>query len=132
VPYDKTFVESLKLAIPHRSREYDPESRSWLILYPYEDAGLRVARRFYDSIEEVDTRATERSHDNPVMCLQAVRRLFPDHAVLGVLPEAPAEVVQGAYRALVRLHHPDLNGGAGHAETVALNRAYERIGGRAR
>jgi hypothetical protein len=30
-PYDKQFVESLKLSIPHHYREYDPDSRSWLV-----------------------------------------------------------------------------------------------------
>jgi hypothetical protein len=64
----------------------------------------------------------------PTVCLERVRRLYPDHAVLGVLPETPAPVVQGAYRALVKLHHPDLVGTAGHAQTVRLNRAYERVG----
>ncbi len=48
------------------------------------------------------------------------RRNF--YRVLQVQPEAPAEVVKAAYRALMTLHHPDLGGD--HAIAVCLNEAY--------
>ena len=48
------------------------------------------------------------------------RRNF--YRVLQVQPEAPAEVVKAAYRALMTLHHPDLGGD--HAIAVSLNEAY--------
>lgn len=44
------------------------------------------------------------------------------YRVLHVQPEAPAEVVKAAYRALMTLHHPDLGGD--HAMAVSLNEAY--------
>jgi curved DNA-binding protein CbpA len=53
----------------------------------------------------------------------------PDfYAVLGVQPEAPAEVVTGAYRALCRLYHPDVNPDTEATERMKLiNEAYDTL-----
>src|SRR5947207_15919263 len=93
-PYDKSFVEALKLAIPNHYREYDPGSRSWLIEPPYDRTAVLIAARHYDSIEEVGASNLEPISHAPTVCLATVKRLYPDHAVLGVLPDAPAEVIQ--------------------------------------
>lgn len=47
------------------------------------------------------------------------------HAVLGVLPVAPREVVEAAYRALARQHHPDSGGAPGRM--ARINAAYEAV-----
>jgi hypothetical protein len=48
------------------------------------------------------------------------------YAVLQVVPEAEAAVVQAAYRALARRYHPD--GESPHAERMMeINRAWERV-----
>lgn len=54
----------------------------------------------------------------------------PDfYAVLGVQPEAPAEVVTGSYRALCRLYHPDVNPDPKATERMKLiNEAYDTLG----
>jgi curved DNA-binding protein CbpA len=52
------------------------------------------------------------------------------YETLGVLPNAPLEVITGAYRALVRLAHPDLNPGdpAGATRRAQrINAAYEAL-----
>jgi serine/threonine protein kinase len=49
----------------------------------------------------------------------------PDHyGLLQVHPRASHEVIQAAYRALIKLHHPDTSETAGET-AVALNAAYE-------
>jgi preprotein translocase subunit Sec63 len=49
---------------------------------------------------------------------------------LKVSRDAPAEVIQGAYRSLARKYHPDVAGGSpeGEARMKALNEAYEVLG----
>jgi hypothetical protein len=49
------------------------------------------------------------------------------HATLFVLPNAPIEVVQAAYRALAKLYHPDFGGPP--ERMIAINQAYEEITG---
>jgi curved DNA-binding protein CbpA len=50
---------------------------------------------------------------------------FPDHyAVLGVAPAATLQEIARAYRALMRTHHPDVDGGAG-AGAAGADRALQ-------
>lgn len=49
------------------------------------------------------------------------------YATLHIANDAPLEVAEAAYRALVKQAHPDINGNAGHAQMVALNAAIEQI-----
>lgn len=48
--------------------------------------------------------------------------------LLQVGPTATSEAVRTAHRALLKVHHPDVAGDAGHEATVAINQAYEVIG----
>lgn len=67
---------------------------------------------------------TARQHaDQPPRSQGGVRKT--PHAVLYVTEDAPAAVVQAAYRALARIHHPDVGGDAEAMKTI--NAAYERI-----
>ena len=58
-----------------------------------------------------------------------MRRGMPDaYEVLQVHPSAAPEVIEAAYRALARLHHPDLsNDPEGEKAMVELNAAYETL-----
>ena len=47
------------------------------------------------------------------------------YEVLGVRPDTPPEVIEAAYKALARKHHPDNGGDA--AEMATINAAYERL-----
>ena len=50
------------------------------------------------------------------------------YALLGVAPGACAGEIKSAYRAMVRLTHPDSNGGNGHEESFKrIRRAYETL-----
>jgi hypothetical protein len=51
--------------------------------------------------------------------------LATHYQALGVSPDAEAEVIQGAWRALMRKYHPDANGGAySDARAKRINAAY--------
>lgn len=50
--------------------------------------------------------------DDAVVVAAAVDDREP-HEVLGVAPDAPASVIRGAARGLIKEHHPDRNGGGG-------------------
>jgi curved DNA-binding protein CbpA len=50
------------------------------------------------------------------------------YAVLQVDPSADHEVVRAAYRALARIHHPDVGHDDARRVMVALNRAWELLG----
>jgi hypothetical protein len=47
------------------------------------------------------------------------------YRVLGVLPDAPMVVIEAAYKAQIRAHHPDLGGSTAKAQ--AINAAMEKI-----
>jgi hypothetical protein len=55
--------------------------------------------------------------------------LATHYETLGVSPNAEPEVVQGAYRALMRKYHPDANGGgaASDARAKRINEAYATL-----
>jgi hypothetical protein len=54
--------------------------------------------------------------------------LATHYQALGVSPDAEAEVIQGAYRALMRKYHPDTNGGAySDARAKRINQAYATL-----
>ena len=40
------------------------------------------------------------------------------YKVLGVSPGAPAEVIKAAYRALMKIHHPDAGGSTKKAQEI--------------
>lgn len=49
------------------------------------------------------------------------------YKVLGVSPGAPAEVIKAAYRALIKIHHPDVGGDPKMA--MAIEEAYRHLSG---
>ncbi len=51
--------------------------------------------------------------------------LLEAYQALHLQPTAPPELIPVVYRALARLHHPDIGGATG--DMVAVNRAYEQL-----
>jgi hypothetical protein len=127
-PYSAEFVAALKLSIPFSHRSFDAERRTWKVYPPYVEALGQCVWRFFDGVEWL----TPDQNRSSAASLEEVRRCFPDHTLLHLLPDAPEGVVHAAYRALALQHHPDRAGADAHQTMVRLNLAYERLrtGGR--
>lgn len=138
-PYVPEFVNDLKAEIPYYAKEFDRDSKHWIVDGEYEETALEVASRYFETtvvVSEAEALRRERAArastspppprpaHNAQQCLDEVRRLWREEAALHLLPDAPWDVVQAAYRALAKIHHPDLVGAAGHAAMVRVNGAY--------
>lgn len=117
-PYDPEFVAGLKQAIPAFYRTWVKERRCWLIADPYIRHLLIYLDRTGVEIEDDREPATIAHRELP----SPVRQAFD---VLYCAYTAPLTVVEGAYRALVKVHHPDKGGSV---ETCAqLNKAIATV-----
>jgi hypothetical protein len=125
-PYRRAFVDALKGYIPAHFREWDPDSRTWTLIPPYDVTGMRLAREHFGTVEMLapSTGGTDhRLYD----CLRRVQEEHPDYATLHLLPDAPVDVVKGAYRALALALHPDHAGPSTHERMVRINASYARL-----
>jgi hypothetical protein len=104
-PYRAALVDELKSAIPFRFRSYDPKDKTWMIEIPYVDLAIEILLEHYPNAE-VPQRA--RASDST----EAWTGGQEDFQVLHLLPTAPSELVDAAYRTLAKLHHPDVGGDA--------------------
>src|SRR5262245_32128255 len=101
-PYDPALVEALKEAIPRAYREWDAGAKVWRIDADWGDVVLQALTDIGVSV--VDKRPAVPSSTIVAGALrEACQRLC-------ILPEAPVEVAEAAYKALARLHHPDVGG----------------------
>lgn len=120
--YDPTAVEALKFAVPKGHRLWVPEERVW-----------RIKARFWERVKTIFVQYGVFSAAE----FNELKRPVGggDWETLWVRQGAPVEVVDAAYRALARLHHPDL-APAGtsegkmaerHRRMVRINLAYEKL-----
>jgi len=101
-PYNPDLVQALKDAIPYEYREWDAAAKVWRIDPDWGDVVLTSLEAIGATI--VDKRPAVPPSPTVAQALQnACRRLC-------ILPEAPIEVAEAAYKALARLHHPDVGG----------------------
>ncbi len=105
--YDPEVIEALKRTIPGRHRRWDPDRKAWLIDVRSWPLAERVFQE-YGMLEGVFT---------------------PDVAwhTLYLVPGAPVPVIDAAFRALAKVHHPDHWGS--DKEMTNLNLAYEKLRG---
>lgn len=120
-------AEELRRLVPARRLDYDPLRNVWRITGTYwlalrrslvEDLGLGPVRE-YGSRAEYEAANPESPTSAPAVHHQeAFETLF-------LLPGAPASVVEAAYRALAKIHHPDRGGDP--KRMSVLNAAYSAI-----
>ena len=104
--------------VPSYARSYDPTSRAWTVSQPYiATAGALVESVFPDV--EVEDHSV---HFDPP---QSDNRSSNEYKTLHLLPTAPPELVESAYKCLSRLYHPDRGGDP--ERMVAINSAVETI-----
>ncbi len=115
--YRAEVVQAIKDFIPAPGREYLPGEKAWLISPGWVHSALDTLRWYFDEVQLIE-------HDQP-STPTPIRKTDPDYAALWLLPGAPAEVVRAAYRALARLHHPDVGGGTPEMQTI--NASYKSL-----
>lgn len=102
IPFHRGLVEAWKEAIPWRSRGYDPDTRAWRFLPGFQEIAIRLLLQHFPDAELPSSRYQRTPHATPA---------GTDHfAVLHLLPSAPAQLVDAAYRTLAKLCHPDVGG----------------------
>jgi len=101
-PFDRDFVEALKLAIPAPYREWSPEKKTWYISQEY-DVVL---------IDIIVSRGGRVLDKRPVTVGAVVipGPLQDACTLLCVSPDAPISVAEAALKALAKRHHPDVGG----------------------
>jgi hypothetical protein len=118
----------------YRERSYNSTTRSWSVplwcrrrVHEWADDWFDADAQQWDE-EEPDGRAYGRrpdGDDRDGATRAGSSTLAAAYAQLHLLPSAPAQLVQAAHRALIKLHHPDHGGD--HASAVALNAAMAAI-----
>lgn len=117
--YDPTVVEAIKFAVPYGSRRWIPDRRSWWI-----------ASAFWPRLRKtlVDCGVFAHSEFEELK----VKGGGTAWSTLYLVNGAPPEVIDAAYRALAKLHHPDratdVADLAGRTQRMTtLNLAYEKL-----
>jgi hypothetical protein len=122
-PYSKRLVDQLKAQIPGHARTYDPATKEWTVAPAYAAIALSLLRTtFPDAVTEEPGHRTEP---------QPIRSSDQAYATLHLLPSAPDELIDAAFRVLARQCHPDVAGGDG-SRMRELNDAYADLKAKAR
>lgn len=116
-PFDRDVVDSIKSIVPAHSRTYDPDQKAWYIASVYADIIQRLLEAVFIDVEMDSERTT-----SPPPSDRAPRT---EYTVLHLLPSAPPELVESAYKCLSRMHHPDAGGAT--ATMQELNAAVATI-----
>lgn len=144
-PYNEDYVECLKYCVPPQDRQWDPNSRLWLVSKRYYGFALHTLRHFFggafiDSVgglEEAQAEDWKEKFD--VWIAGSAKRQKQEkrgaarptksddgaYAVLFVRNNAPAAVIKAAYRALSVIYHPDKGGDVEMMQR--LNAAYDEL-----
>lgn len=119
-PYNPGFVVEIKGEIPKEHRRWDAEEKVWAVSYLYERALIRLCRTYLGGVVQYRQGELARAIQPP-----------PAYQTLHLLPSAPREVVLAAYRALSKLHHPDVSSDHNANEVMKnINVAFDEIMGR--
>ena len=128
-PYEPRMVEELKV-FPAFARAYNPATKAWTIHEPYVERAINLFLRHFphgDVFGEAERARYSAPPPPPFIRPQAAG----PHATLFLLPTAPQEVIEAAYKALVKLHHPDRlpepQRAAGTEKMKAINTAYAQL-----
>ena len=112
-------------------RHYDHQRGSWLVHWRYLPQVVQAARSLGMTVDWGALPSTWQMHIAGAQIAEdvpAVVVLAPDNprTVLFVTDDAPFVVVRAAYKALVKLYHPDIGGGDA-AMMVRVNAAYAAV-----
>jgi hypothetical protein len=118
-PYHAGFIHQLKQEIPPYARTYAPQSKTWSVHPAYAARACYLVCHTFGHVFEYGADRSATSPPDPI------RRTGGDYAALHLLPSAPPELVESAYRCLSKLCHPDKGGE--HDGMLELNEAITRL-----
>jgi hypothetical protein len=101
-PFDRDVVEGIKNIVPVHSRTYDPKEKAWYISPAYRDVIQELLEAVFIDVETDPERTTYTPPSD--------RSPRTEYTILHLLPSAPPELVETAYKCLSRMHHPDRGG----------------------
>lgn len=105
-PFLDALVTDIKDAVPFRFRAYDSQTKQWTIDAAYADVAIRLLLRHFPNASVPPRWRFRSPWEEP----PTPDRGADDYRVLHLLPTAPVELIETAYRTLARLHHPDRGG----------------------
>lgn len=123
-PYHEVLLESFKQEI-RSGRRWDPVLSCWVVTPVMAEAAAHWLRTSFP--EHTERREEPRAAPPPPPPPPPRMGAAEPWASLHLLPSAPREVVDAAYKALARLHHPDLGGSTAAMQRV--NDAYQKLRG---
>lgn len=129
-PYHPDAVAGIKAGIPKYQRSFDPATREWRVAPSCADAVERILRRIWgDGVRVI--RPTRRQAPPPPPPPSAPTGGTGHYATLHLLPSAPPELVEAAWKCLLRMNHPDTKPPAEVAvwtrRAQAINEAHDAI-----
>ena len=129
-PYHAEFVAALKNDIPWDFRSWGGDWKTWTVESFYADRAVELVRRYFGEVTVEDQRRRNQESRQQSAGGPRQQTVPPDDVTLHLLPTAPPQLIDAAYKALARLTHPDLGGSTEAMQR--LNAAYERLKGVAR
>jgi hypothetical protein len=111
-------ISELKGIIPVAFRNYEPTKKTWII------TDWRCLDEWLDELRSVY--AVETEYDNEQSSQKPPpQSLVSPFQTLYLLPNAPPEVIKASYKALSKIHHPDVQGDG--EKMIEINRAFDAI-----
>lgn len=112
-PYNKELVNAMTTSIPSTQRNWDNMHKIWYIWKKNLEVISHLLQKYCDEVLLLDFPPLEVAAD--------------DWAKLYLLPGAPMELVQAAYRIMAKQHHPDRGGDP--EKMKLINAAYKNLMG---
>ena len=103
IPFQADLIAAWKDAIPFRYRSFDPDTRAWRFWGCYESIAVDLLQRFFPGTD-IPTRPAAHASSRG-------RQRGNNHfEILHLLPSAPSELIDAAYRCLAKQFHPEVRG----------------------
>jgi hypothetical protein len=123
-PFDRSFVELLKMRIPSRHRAWDPSTKTWYVDPSYASLGIRLLRDWFGYVE-VEQAEGWRRGVSPPPPPQPIRQKDQDFAVLHLLPSALPALIEASFKCLSKELHPGRGGS--HEAMIERNQAVSAL-----
>lgn len=114
--YEEEWVRALKRSVPEEDRFYNKSTGEWVVCERFSHVVELLCTHFLGDAESYESHIP--NHEYAHQDTSFYDDLF-------ITSEAPPEVIDAAYRALVKKYHPDTGGSA--EDMKRINIAYETL-----